>query len=869
MESFSSRNRGGVLIRSKSTNSPTRPLQARQVAGNKKKLQFRWMDSHIQTAPLIECPSYPNSVAWSEENLVAVASGSVITLLNPALITGPRGLIKLPPNRPFSIGVVKEEDLCAPCLMPISLSRDTRPCARSISWSPLGFAPNSGCLLAVCTTDGHVKLYRSPYCEYRVEWVEVIDISEMLSDYLASINFGEVNRSSECLDKQITDSNAEKRKVLNVQMPLHFCTCKMIIVSYCLSLNSNDFSVVVFMFIFFLRKGKDFESKAEKGPLLITAEQYASRSAMLSSLTVAWSSVLSLSSGSFTNCKYAVLAVGGKSGKISFWRFRQPEYYTIEHGRVSFDTKLVGLLQAHDGWINAISWEMLSTNPLKPQLLLASGSSDGSVRFWIMDGEELVTSSVVKFTSFRLLKEVISVTHIPISTLAMAVPMKSPDSFVLAIGKGSGSLEAWICNVSSSKFERVGTYNAHDQVVTGLAWGFDGCCLYSCSQVAFLLDPCFGLVLSPGNLVIAVVRGFDVDLLNPMYQARTQKAAVEFLWTCGPPVDHTPKNQTNSKSVIEGSSSLAEGNSSHWKFKILWSLNQYIDPEKPLVLWDILSVLLVFKQTAPSFVEQLLLEWLSSWFSDVSVGISIEDIPTHIQTSFPKISIRLIHLLNIICRRLVLPEMNTEEAKDGTTHNEAGKVHSWRKLLIHSETRVRVRVTTFSFQAALFGASHAAEASSSSGVWSPVGLTQMKQWVAINRDLVEDQLLVLLSKTDEPPGRAESICEDEEEESCGFCSSPVAFESPESAICKAARGHKLTRCAVSMQVSSVHGLQWFCICCQRWASVLLPSSFFSSDGAGHEIGRSALLYCCRPLCPFCGILLQRCAPNFLLSVNPV
>lgn len=39
------------------------------------------MDSHIQTAPLIECPSYPNSVAWSEENLVAVASGSVITIL--------------------------------------------------------------------------------------------------------------------------------------------------------------------------------------------------------------------------------------------------------------------------------------------------------------------------------------------------------------------------------------------------------------------------------------------------------------------------------------------------------------------------------------------------------------------------------------------------------------------------------------------------------------------------------------------------------------------------------------------------------------------------------------------------------------------
>lgn len=131
------------------------------------------------------------------------------------------------------------------------------------------------------------------------------------------------------------------------------------------------------MFFFFSRKGNGFESKTENGPPLITAEQYASRSAILSSLVVAWSSVLSLSSGSCTNYKYAVLAVGGKSGKISFWRFRQPEYYTIEHGRVSVDAKLVGLLQAHDGWINAISWEILSTDPLKPQLLLVTGSSDG------------------------------------------------------------------------------------------------------------------------------------------------------------------------------------------------------------------------------------------------------------------------------------------------------------------------------------------------------------------------------------------------------------------------------------------------------------------------------------------------------------
>ena len=29
------------------------------------------------------------------------------------------------------------------------------------------------CLLAVCTTDARVKLYREPFCDYMPEWVEV------------------------------------------------------------------------------------------------------------------------------------------------------------------------------------------------------------------------------------------------------------------------------------------------------------------------------------------------------------------------------------------------------------------------------------------------------------------------------------------------------------------------------------------------------------------------------------------------------------------------------------------------------------------------------------------------------------------------
>ena len=116
-----------------------------------------------------------------------------------------------------------------------------------------------------------------------------------------------------------------------------------------------------------------------------------------------------------------------------------------------------------------------------------------------------------------------------------------------------------------------------------------------------------------------------------------------------------------------------------------------------------------------------------------------------------------------------------------------------------------------------------------------------------------------------------------EEETCSFCSSPVPFRSPETAICSPTTGsgigHKLMRCAVSMKLSSLSSLQWFCSSCQRWASHLLPGSFFRCINleVDYETRREPSLCTdqLKPLCPFCGILLQRYAPSFLLSVNPV
>ncbi|RWW20121.1 hypothetical protein GW17_00015781, partial [Ensete ventricosum] len=111
---------------------------------------------------------------------------------------------------------------------------------------------------------------------------------------------------------------------------------------------------------------------------MITPEQYASRSALLSALVVAWSPVLQSSQirPGFSN-RYSILAVGGKSGKISLWKICEPECYTVEHGRVSVDPMLIGLIQAHNSWITAISWEMLAARPTMSQLIMATGSSDG------------------------------------------------------------------------------------------------------------------------------------------------------------------------------------------------------------------------------------------------------------------------------------------------------------------------------------------------------------------------------------------------------------------------------------------------------------------------------------------------------------
>lgn len=116
---------------------------------------------------------------------------------------------------------------------------------------------------------------------------------------------------------------------------------------------------------------------------LITAEQFTSRNSMLASLVVAWSPNLVLTAGveedsaDFVPNNCSVLAVGGKSGRISLWKIYQPKCYTSTNFRESISASLIGALHAHDSWITALSWELLVSEASNPQLLLATGSSNG------------------------------------------------------------------------------------------------------------------------------------------------------------------------------------------------------------------------------------------------------------------------------------------------------------------------------------------------------------------------------------------------------------------------------------------------------------------------------------------------------------
>ncbi|KAF0916780.1 hypothetical protein E2562_011614 [Oryza meyeriana var. granulata] len=624
------------------------------------------MAPHYQAATLIASPSYPNAIAWSSENLVAVASGHLITILNPAALEGPRELVVLRPSDPFPIGVVNRE----------------------------GY---------------------------------VYDADKGNTDAPMDVDFS--------LD---SISNLKKHSSKKVMKPGHDNAVR----------NGQGKSQHI--------QTPSSCNGEDKSLPLITAKQYSCREALLSSLIVAWSPVLpSPDRSSYFMGNWCILAVGCKSGSVSFWKIHKPEYYTIDISMVTRDPMLIGVVQAHLSWVTAISWELFSSGPSKPLLLLATGCSDGSSKIWLGDIEGLNQCTCTTEVPLTLVAEVTTDSLAPISSISLSAPAQHQDSVNLAIGRASGSLELWSWNIYRNKIEKIDACDAHDQVDNSAhCWMFNGKHLQEIPLHTYIpelkesidltevSDGCYGLALAPGELMIAVVRSLDPNLLNQMYQARTQKAVVEFIWIGGQFIGIPLDN-----SVISSlqSAAISETNFSWWGTNILWSLKKYENCARVLVLWDLIAALQGIKKSAPTFLETLMHKWVSEQGNDVMADL-------------------------------------------------------WNNLLVRSERELRERLVAFTFAAVLNRAAYLLKGAPVENSWFPVGVAQMYSWASMNDGEVYDGLKFLRTSINDLGDRINSVCEYSVEEYCTYCTAPVPFESADVAMCSGskpatppAEAHKIQR----------------------------------------------------------------------------
>lgn len=229
---------------------------------------------------------------------------------------------------------------------------------------------------------------------------------------------------------------------------------------------------------------------------------------------------------------------------------------------------------------------------------------------------------------------------------------------------------------------------------------------------------------------------------------RTQKAIVEFFWIGGQQVHVLSDNSSDlDTEAIPGSS---EKELVDWESNILWSLKQYETQDKPLVVWDIITALLAFRRSKPEYVEHILIKWLSISYVGSDLNPS-ENVLLYASRIFSKVTSRQLHLLNIICRRVILSEMKADEINskllnlEGVNDAEEEQLTPWINLLLNSERELRERLVGFTFSSFKSRMSTSAT-NSQSRHWFPVGLAQMEQWVELNQDHVQNELRVLASE---------------------------------------------------------------------------------------------------------------------------
>ncbi|KAG6389037.1 hypothetical protein SASPL_150496 [Salvia splendens] len=424
-----------------------------------------------------------------------------------------RGVITVPSSKRFPTGKIDVDgggaDLLNECLLPYHLSRETRPCVRLISWSPAGLAKDAGSCnetkirFYIMLTDFSFLLFWS---------LKVVNVSEVLYNYYKSTNFGECQivplEGSDVIPRQDTAKCVNRRiqKTANVVSEDHENLGE-----------KNNWQIVSSSFY----EGDPLEEVTEDCLPLISAQQYASRNEMLMSLIIAWSPILETSGNDVafpsnsSNC-CSILVVGGKCSKISLWRVRAPECYSTDNAGHASEVRLVGLEKTHDSWITTISWVRYGSNDSNTQFALVTGSSDGSVKIWLVNGEKLLKASEVINDSLSLLRVV------RIASQCLGFIPWAFDGRCLYSCSQNNSLKSW-------------TFVGDSLSEVPLSRSSPG--LKSSTEFAHALDSCFGLSVSPGNLAVVVVRRYDSDLLDPMYEGRSHKSAVEFLWVGGQQLD--------------------------------------------------------------------------------------------------------------------------------------------------------------------------------------------------------------------------------------------------------------------------------------------------------------------------------------------
>lgn len=81
-------------------------------------------------------------------------------------------------------------------------------------------------------------------------------------------------------------------------------------------------------------------------------------------------------------------------------------------------------------------------------------------------------SIIIPFSLFHLIicfllsKQVKAADFAMASMVSLTVSGQSPNKMLLAIGKGSGSVEVWTCDILLRRFEKAGSCDAHNHAVS-------------------------------------------------------------------------------------------------------------------------------------------------------------------------------------------------------------------------------------------------------------------------------------------------------------------------------------------------------------------------------------------------------------------